>query len=489
LHQAAHRSRHLQPKQFTTLAAVFLMRVQVCSLGLLASTSGVKPDTTTLGCAAWDGEDRKYSSLLQLNSQSKVESGPCLSRWHQDVIKTVLHHHYDHAGLVRIGGTGRHHSHFDHTGNRSQGRHHSQHKHNDNRSQGTQSLDLQDEWAAYQAELLHQISTKPFPARRFRILIASPVTLGMLETLAYNVQKLKQSQSKDEFHLALFYYKQELNKVPKLERRVRKILKPWLFLQKAGPGCKVHFWRSHLVPSLTDQFDYLWLMDGDLRMDYFSWDLYRHFLVRHEPVLSQPSIVGWTPATRSTDHKSLRMRSDPQNLNSRYHTHDKDLPFPLAWESFKVEMQAPLVSTKIWPVIFQRMKTVNGSSAWAIEGFWNALGVAAKAKGCSKTLPIVVNAAPLRHANCHDLVSNTRCLTKWVQGDCFNVSSAEAVLLSESLKEDTCEAGKGWEGSCVCPPSQGACRPPSLALMERRQFLAPDIRLHELGMHVVVMKD
>lgn len=302
-------------------------------------------------------------------------------------------------------------------------------------------------WASYQADLVASLSaaTKPHPERKLRILIAMPVTVSMLETLALNLKKLQQNQAGDEFKLALFYYESPEGKRPEMPIKIAQVLDPHLDYERAGPGCKAKHWRG-LGADLVRKYDYVWLMDGDLQMDYFSWDLYRHILLELDPVVSQPSILGWAPGKRATDLKILAMKRM---------RHDGE--FPLALETHIIEQQAPLISTKLWPAMYKRLTSIEGKSSWSVEGWWDRTAIVMKQMGCLKTYPMLINASPLRHANCHDLNvkdNPAHCERGWKTHDCFKVTSEEAHALDKAFAFEThghCKVGaEVWKKAHVC---------------------------------------
>lgn len=302
---------------------------------------------------------------------------------------------------------------------------------------GNWSEDLESAWTKYQAEKLADLEReRPAPSRKLRTLIVSPVSSGMLETIAYNARRLTANRAGDTFKFALFHYHlQEGMALPTMEPDVGEALLPHVVYQHAGPGCKVDFWK-HLTPEVASGFDYYWLADGDVRVDFFSWDLYRYFLLTVDPLVSQPSIVGWSPETRGTDHGELRFNgSQPMSMNLHL-----------------VEMQAPILSAKIWPTVLKRAEVVNGTSAWAVEGIWNAVAAISKVVGCSERPSILVH-SPLRHANCFDLsVGGSRCVRNFLREDCFALSPDESAMLARDIG-GSCEKGRdrlAWQGACVC---------------------------------------
>jgi len=300
---------------------------------------------------------------------------------------------------------------------------------------------LETAWRAYQAKVAEEAERDhPSPSRKLRVLIVLPVRSAMLETVAFNMEQLSRTGAGDVFKLALFHYDVDEGRQPSTDSGQMSALLPHIAFYRSGPGCKAQFWRQ-ITPEVAHGFDYLWLLDGDLRMDYFDWTIYRQVLFQVDPLVSQPSILAWAPGKRSTRWLDLRMRRPGANgTMARF------------WEPLTVEIMAPLLSAKIWPAMHLRLGTVDGRRAGGVQRVIHKIAKLAKQSGCRRTAELVVNLSPLRHADCHDLMSKgPECSGGWVHGDCHNITVAEADALVRDLG-----GGRGsgcgrdvWEGVAI----------------------------------------
>ena len=57
-----------------------------------------------------------------------------------------------------------------------------------------------------------------------------------------------------------------------------------------APAYKLDFYRK-VMPNITDAYDHLWLIDEDMDLTYFNWDLYRTILLKYLPVASTPILL------------------------------------------------------------------------------------------------------------------------------------------------------------------------------------------------------
>jgi len=305
---------------------------------------------------------------------------------------------------------------------------------------GNWSMPIETAWADYQSTTLLRLqAARPAPTRKLRILVGVALAQTSLPMLVYNFKKWSKNKAGDTFNFVLLHFDAEEGKLPTLPADVRELLMPHVALRHAGPGCKVDFWKR-LAPDFVAGYDYLWSMDDDIRMDFFDWDFYRYHLLAYNPLVSQPSVVGWAPKRRSSDWNFVRA------------THSSNT----SWVTRKIEAMTPVISTKIWPAIFSRAWSVNASCVHATQDFMFNIGNVAKVLGCVETPLLVVN-TPVRHGDCMNMDKTSSCVRwrhgkEWCRKDCFGISEKEADLLAQAFGGE-CPAAKdpkAWMGGCIC---------------------------------------
>lgn len=277
-----------------------------------------------------------------------------------------------------------------------------------------------ERWHALQRVMAEEVM--PSPGGPLRVLVVSPVrnNARTVQDFKDNMRALAATNSDgDHFDYALFHYEGSDSH-----------WMAWpgyndtsIVIKSVGLGCKAQFW-AQVSPSRAENYDYIWLLDGDLRLDFFSWDLYRAWLFKLAPLISQPSILPREPGERSSDHEDLRMWQDPEK------------PFAMALEVNRSEVMAPILSARLWGAVHARLVAGDLRSSWYFSDYWDALALAARNAGGSAGI-LLVNAAPVRHMNCHDLFSGpSHCTTGCGHGkaNCHAVSAAEASIAARSLR-------------------------------------------------------
>ena len=128
-----------------------------------------------------------------------------------------------------------------------------------------------------------------------------------------------------------------------------------------GKGCKMEQWKK-IKPSFVKNYDYLWFSDGDIGLEKFNWKIYKKMLITYKPLLSQPSMLPKFKGGRGSDHKYLNWRKD-KTIQKIHH----------------IEIGTPFISTKIWPIIYEKIKLTDRRSVWETEKFFNKVS-----KDCGK---------------------------------------------------------------------------------------------------------
>lgn len=290
-------------------------------------------------------------------------------------------------------------------------------------------------WAGYQEELASAVqSAHPPRPGAFRVLVVSPVAGDerAVSTFAYNLERLRANAAGDVFRFALFHYDGNTTlweRAPWYSGRESPVV------LRSSALCKGHAWAA-VTPEMASGYDYVWLMDGDLQLDYFSWDLYHSLLAALDPLVSQPAVLARDGGERSTDIGQLRMAGLEQGA------------FPVAREVNRSEGMAALLSARLWPAVHERLGGNDPRTIWYATDFWDAAADAA-ALACGRTGVLLINASPVRHLNRHDLlapgsVGEAHNCTKGCgeeDANCRPMSDSERRLIAEGLR-----------GVCAVPP-------------------------------------
>mmetsp|Transcript_35721 Transcript_35721/g.100333 ORF Transcript_35721/g.100333 Transcript_35721/m.100333 type:complete len:400 (-) Transcript_35721:47-1246(-) len=306
---------------------------------------------------------------------------------------------------------------------------------------GNYSGEASAAWHAYQDKLAHQLlSEHPDGQRKkpYKILVVSAVhdTDSMVEIFEVNMNRLLANKQGDKFEFAIFHIDSKATEWKK--RKWYRRRRGPVVMKKHGAGCKPQFW-AQITPMMvaTGKYDYVWLLDEDIRLDFLNWDFYRTVLSTVDPLVSQPVIIPKEPFKRATGVTKLVMQA-PHN--------DK---FMIAYETQRSEVQAPVVSTKIWPAVWERNQNNDRRNDWYIDDFWDVVAFLGENK-CHKTGVLAVNAAPVRHMDCHNLFKGTKCVEGCGDSDanCRPVSKEEERLVVDGLKEAGCDVPADWSAMC-----------------------------------------
>mmetsp|Transcript_35722 Transcript_35722/g.100341 ORF Transcript_35722/g.100341 Transcript_35722/m.100341 type:complete len:398 (-) Transcript_35722:132-1325(-) len=328
---------------------------------------------------------------------------------------------------------------------------------------GNHSLDTAEAWRAYQDKLAAQLREDHPEGQRsrpFRTLVVSAVhdKEWMVEIFHANMKRLMSNKAGDVFEFALFHIDSSTEEWSKHEW-YRDETGP-VMLKHHGAGCKPQFWAL-ITPKIAAQYDYLWLLDEDIRVDFLNWDFYRTVLATLDPMVSQPVIIPKAPYKRSTGVTRLRMAMPREST------------FVMAFETPRSEVQAPVISTKIWAAVHERNMGNDRLNDWYIDDFWDAVAFLGEAK-CKMTGVLAVNAAPVRHMDCHNLFKGTKCVEGCGEDDanCRAVSSTEESLVREALKDAGCDVPRDWARICGDKDIH-ACHTALWERSRRKTWLAP----------------
>jgi hypothetical protein len=152
-------------------------------------------------------------------------------------------------------------------------------------------------------------------------------------------------------------------------------------------GCKVDMWL-HITPEHTAAYDYIWLLDGDLGLEFWDWQTYRKSLTDKD-LISQPAVKSKRYFSRTTDHWDL-MR--------KWWT-----PWVVVNTVTRIELMTPFIHAGLWPMIHQKLKLTDSNYAWEIELFWCDL--AANISGVKSFR--VMQRSPVVHYNWRAISENS----------------------------------------------------------------------------------
>mmetsp|Transcript_39858 Transcript_39858/g.114835 ORF Transcript_39858/g.114835 Transcript_39858/m.114835 type:complete len:381 (-) Transcript_39858:90-1232(-) len=241
-------------------------------------------------------------------------------------------------------------------------------------------------FASTQKRLMTDLyQTWPKKTKSQSILVVSQVANSptAVRNFEFNMEKLNsRNTAGDQFSFALFHSQPNASLWHS---------RPWyrdaVVYESTGPLCKAEAWIK-LDPALVKSYDFVWLLDSDFRMDFFSWDMYRTVLSTIRPMVSQPAIVPSNTGFALKDPVYLRMQGKD--------THDF---MPLAREVAQTSAEASLISTKLWDAVRIKLQGMdNLKTAWCVPDVWNvAAGLVQK--HCRLTGPVVIDASPLRRMN------------------------------------------------------------------------------------------
>jgi hypothetical protein len=122
-------------------------------------------------------------------------------------------------------------------------------------------------------------------------------------------------------------------------------------------GTKTYQWKR-LLPEVVKGYDYLWMCDCDLGFERADLGVILEVLSRRSVWYCQTSIVGETPATRSTCYPHLRYSPDKPIIE---------------WCHNGSEIQAPILHADVWQLVHEHVCLMDDKSAWGIDWFWDEL--------------------------------------------------------------------------------------------------------------------
>ena len=142
-------------------------------------------------------------------------------------------------------------------------------------------------WKQLQRNLVRKVgraTRKTKEARkRMKVLVVRSVSNepSSVERFAQWAELLGAAQ--DTIHFALNFYQNNQSNWG----QIKELYADMIVLERMGIRCKVGFWQQ-IDPSIADRYDYLWLVDDDLGLEFFDWKITSFLLQNLNPMVAQP---------------------------------------------------------------------------------------------------------------------------------------------------------------------------------------------------------
>lgn len=251
--------------------------------------------------------------------------------------------------------------------------------------------------------------------KHLKVLVVTAVSNDewVVDNFADNFNKLNSAGAKNDiFDFAFFHHHVNDSRWVSHSWYKREAEKGRVVMNVKEQGCKPQYWRK-ITSQMVSEYDYIWLLDEDLRLDYFSWDLYRTFLIAWGPVVSQPSVIPRLPVYWPTP-----ARDDPVNVTVQKATKVRSVAMEasepgsgllVAKEVSRSEVMTPFIDARLWSSIVKRIGDQDDSADWGLDAFWDSFAGYAK-WACGKNNSLKINVLPVRHMNYHNLqTSKAKC--------------------------------------------------------------------------------
>ena len=137
-------------------------------------------------------------------------------------------------------------------------------------------------------------------------------------------------------------------------------------------GSKVTNWRL-LSCDLVKQYDFLWLVDSDISLKKWDWNLFKPYALTE--IVLQSAVMPRAPGKRSSDHSQLRWKKGKTVTQYK-----------------RIETMAPFDST-FWPIVYEKLLLTDKRSAWETEFWYSAMAK----KLMNKNYLCVVHVSPIIH--------------------------------------------------------------------------------------------
>mmetsp|Transcript_24795 Transcript_24795/g.60962 ORF Transcript_24795/g.60962 Transcript_24795/m.60962 type:complete len:297 (+) Transcript_24795:243-1133(+) len=197
---------------------------------------------------------------------------------------------------------------------------------------------------------------KPLAEKRLRLLLAKTISSRDVEDTVKDIKSI-QMQHTEDFHIEwkLFCYKNEtydsiLSAYSKAEWKEQFNAEVHFWSGKN----KINFWHRYLKPDLIPEYiDYVWMMDGDIRLRNTAWDCFWHTALAFNPAIFAPTIM----SSLSYETEQRKLYSGSTHPHQCYNTSfipqiKNDFQRLMAMDVWVIEIQLPIFNVAAWKAIY-----------------------------------------------------------------------------------------------------------------------------------------
>lgn len=228
--------------------------------------------------------------------------------------------------------------------------------------------------------------------KTFRVLIASYVedSEEAANRLQGNLERLQEARFNDTFEVAVFLY-------DGTDHHFRD--RPWyadpdglVVMREKQKLCKAD--ALYLItPDLASNYSHIWVLDGGLSLDMFSWSVYRTILAGLEPLVSLPARLPGTPEAGAPGLVGLDMSHYGDDVWS---TSGRSA-MPVTVDASRSDASCTVLASELWPLVYDRLARSDRRTDEYLSDVWD---IAARSSGyCFNRLApqiTLVVASPVR---------------------------------------------------------------------------------------------
>ncbi|CAJ1951856.1 unnamed protein product [Cylindrotheca closterium] len=219
----------------------------------------------------------------------------------------------------------------------------------------------------------------PLKNKRLRLLLAKTISTRDVDDTVHDIKSIQMQHSED-FHIEwkVFCYKNETYQSILSTYSEAAWKEQFNTEIHFWPGKnKINFWHRFLKPELIpDYIDYLWMMDGDIRLRNMAWDCFWDTALTFKPAIFAPTIM--SSLSYKTERRKLYTGSTHphQCYNTSYIPQIKnDFQRLVAMDVWVIEIQLPVFNVAAWETIYKVFsENVPGwgdfESMWGPDLYW-----------------------------------------------------------------------------------------------------------------------